>query len=51
MEKLTKMVMYIKQHQGEQYFPSISNPTQLREKMAQVINHVNKNNNNKIVKI
>ena len=43
MEKLESMVLYIKQHQGEQYFPNISTPTQLRDKMAQLINYLNKN--------
>ncbi|MDD4411783.1 MAG: helix-turn-helix domain-containing protein [Bacilli bacterium] len=50
IEKIESMVLYIKQHQGEQYFPSISTPTQLRDKMAQLINYLNKNkgeNNNK----
>jgi hypothetical protein len=45
MEKLESMVLYIKQHQGEQYFPSISTPTQLRDKMAQLINYSNKQKN------
>ncbi|MCK9597071.1 helix-turn-helix domain-containing protein [Candidatus Pacearchaeota archaeon] len=45
IERLESMVMYIKQHQGEQYFPSISTPTQLRDKMAQLINYSNKQKN------
>jgi predicted transcriptional regulator len=53
MEKLESMVLYIKQHQGGQYFPNISTPTQLRDKMAQLINHSNKEKNKQsiIVKI
>ncbi|MDD4661854.1 MAG: helix-turn-helix domain-containing protein [Candidatus Pacebacteria bacterium] len=53
IEKLEPMVMYIKQHQHEQYFPSISTPTQLREKMAQLINYSKKQNNKQsiIIKI
>jgi hypothetical protein len=53
MEKLEAMVLYIKQHQEEQYFPSISTPTQLRDKMAQIINHASKQKNKqlRIIKI
>jgi hypothetical protein len=51
-EKLEAMVLYIKQHQGEQYFPSITNPSQLREKMAQIINYKNREKiSSKIIKI
>jgi hypothetical protein len=53
LEKLEPMVLYIKQHQSEQYFPTITTPLQLKDKMAQLINHVNQNKNKqpKIVKI
>jgi hypothetical protein len=52
MEKLKPMVAYIKANQGDKYFPSITNPSQLREKMAQVVNHYKKNNQgNRIIKI
>lgn len=52
-EKLEAMVMYIKDHKNEQYFPSISTPSQLREKMSAIINHYNrsKTNSPKLIKI
>lgn len=52
-EKLEAMVMYIKEHKSEQYFPSVSTPSQLREKMSAIINHYNKSKNNspKLIKI
>jgi hypothetical protein len=46
------MILYIKEHQGEQYFPTITTPTQLREKMASIINHRNREiKGSKIIKI
>lgn len=52
IDKLIAMVGYIKEHQGEQFFPNITNPSQLRDKMAQVINHKNRQKvSNKIIKI
>jgi len=53
IEKLEPIIIYIKQHQHEQYFPSIATPTQLREKMAQLINYSKKQNNKQsiIIKI
>ena len=52
-EKLEAMVMYIKDHKNEQYFPSISTPSQLREKMSAIINHYNRSkvNTSKLIKI
>jgi predicted transcriptional regulator len=49
IEKLTGMILYIKEHQNEKYFPNISNPTQLRDKMAQVINHANQKKDKKTI--
>jgi len=52
IEKLQAMILYIKEHQGEQFFPSITTPSQLRDKMAQVINHKKKEfKTSKIIKI
>lgn len=52
-EKLESMIMYIKAHKDEQYFPTISNPSQLREKMSAIINHYNRSkvNTSKLIKI
>jgi hypothetical protein len=53
-EKLEAMVWYIKKNQNEPYFPVITNPTHLREKMAQLINFKNRKNkkhSNNIIKI
>jgi len=52
IEKLQAMILYIKEHQGEQFFPSITTPSQLRDKMAQVINHKKKEyKTSKLIKI
>lgn len=52
LEKLEAMILYIKDNQGEQYFPNITTPTQLRDKMATIINYKNRNKKSaKIVKI
>ena len=52
IEKLQAMILYIKEHQGEQFFPSITTPSQLRDKMAQVINHKKKESKtSKLIKI
>lgn len=52
IEKLQAMILYIKEHQGEQFFPSITTPSQLRDKMAQVINYKKKESKtSKIIKI
>lgn len=52
IEKLQAMILYIKEHQGEQFFPSITTPSQLRDKMAQIINHKNKQSKtSKLIKI
>ena len=52
LDKLEMMILYIKEHQGEQYFPTITTPTQLREKMASIINHRNREiKGSKIIKI
>ena len=46
------MILYIKEHQGEQYFPTITTPTQLRDKMTSIINHKNREKKeSKIIKI
>lgn len=51
-EKIEAMVFYCKEHQGEQFFPNITNPSQLRDKMAQIINHKNRQKlGSKIIKI
>ena len=53
-EKLEAMVLYVKKNQNEPYFPVITNPTHLREKMAQLINFKNRKNkkpSNNIIKI
>lgn len=51
-DKLEAMILYIKEHQGEQYFPTITTPTQLRDKMASIINHRNREiKGSKIIKI
>jgi len=51
-EKLEAMVFYCKEHQGEQFFPNITTPSQLRDKMAQIINHKNREKaTQKIIKI
>ena len=49
IEALTKMVLYIKQHQAEQYFPTVTTPIQLRDKMVQIINHANKQKDKKTI--
>lgn len=52
LDKLEAMILYIKEHQGEQYFPTITTPTQLRDKMASIINHKNREKKeSKIIKI
>jgi len=52
IEKLQAMILYIKEHQGEQFFPNITTPSQLRDKMAQVINYKKKESKtSKIIKI
>ena len=52
LDKLETMILYIKEHQGEQYFPTITTPTQLRDKMALIINHRNREiKGSKIIKI
>jgi len=52
LDKLEMMILYIKEHQGEQYFPTITTPTQLRDKMALIINHRNREiKGSKIIKI
>ena len=52
LDKLETMILYIKEHQGEQYFPTITTPTQLRDKMASIINHRNREiKGSKIIKI
>jgi len=51
-DKLEAMILYIKEHQGEQYFPTITTPTQLRDKMASIINYKNREKKgSKIIKI
>jgi hypothetical protein len=45
-KKLETMVLYIKEHKGEQYFPTISNPSQLRDKMTQLESHIDKKKEN-----
>jgi len=52
LDKLETMILYIKEHQNEQYFPTITTPTQLRDKMASIINHKNREvKGSKIIKI
>jgi len=52
LDKLKAIVLYIKEHQGEQFFPSITTPSQLRDKMAQIINYKNREpKGSKIIKI
>lgn len=43
LQELESLLAHVKKHKDDQYFPTIATPTQLRDKMIQLKNHINKN--------